>query len=145
MIAPMRQFALFFFAAVVFAQQPPAPEPGKPKRMPEPKNLRVLKVPPSELIGIMRNYSAALGKQCTFCHVQGNFASDENPHKEIARKMIVLTQDVNAKLTNGAEGKTVVSCFTCHRGEEHPQVDAPAGAGPGGQPRPGGSPPPAAQ
>ena len=76
----------------------------------------------------MRNYNTALGVQCTFCHVQGNFASDDNKHKIIARKMIALTQDINAKLTDSSESKIAVSCFTCHRGEAHPQVNAPAAA-----------------
>ena len=54
--------------------------------MPEPKNLKVLKVPTSELIPIMRSFSAGLGVECDFCHVKGDFASDDNPHKNIARE-----------------------------------------------------------
>src|SRR5688572_4716755 len=120
-ITPMRLIVSLFFTAVLFAQQPAAPDPAKPKRMPEPKNLQVLKVAPSELIPLMRNYAASLGKQCTFCHVQGNFASDENKHKEIARTMIVMTRELNTKLAGSADAKAVVGCFTCHRGaEEHP-------------------------
>ena len=62
----------------------------------------------------MRAYSTALGVQCNHCHIQGDFASDENPHKDIARMMITMTQEINAKF----EGDTAhVSCFTCHRGD----------------------------
>ncbi|MGD0365264.1 MAG: c-type cytochrome, partial [Bryobacteraceae bacterium] len=59
----------------------------------------------------------ALGVRCDFCHVQGDFASDEKPHKEIARKMIVMAREINAKFP---DGKMHVTCYTCHRGAEEP-------------------------
>jgi hypothetical protein len=59
----------------------------------------------------------ALGVRCDFCHVQGDFASDEKPHKEIARKMIVMAREINA---NFPDGKMHVTCYTCHRGSEEP-------------------------
>ena len=114
-------FSLFLLSAA-WAQQPTA-SPAKPQRMPEPKNLKVLKVPPSELIPLMRSFNTALGAQCVHCHVKGDFASDENHHKEIARMMITMTQEINAKFN---DSKTRVTCFTCHRGEMHPQTEAPA-------------------
>jgi len=135
----MQLLLTLLFTAILFAQQP-APEAAKPRRpMPEPKNLQVLKVPTPELVTIMRGYNASLGVQCTFCHVQGDFASDEKRHKLIARQMITMNQDINnslAKLDTGhgsADTKVSVSCFTCHRGEEHPKVTPPAAAasGPG--------------
>ena len=67
----------------------------------------------------MRTFTVGLGVQCIYCHVQGNFASDENPKKEIARHMITMTQKVNA---NFSEGKLRVSCYTCHRGEPEPKT-----------------------
>ena len=30
----------------------------------------------------MRTFTTGLGVQCTYCHVAGNYASDENPKKE---------------------------------------------------------------
>ena len=92
--------------------------------MPEPKNLKVLKVPPAELMPIMRAFSAGLGVKCDFCHVKGDFASDENPHKEIARHMITMAHEINAKFP---DGKMHVTCYTCHRGEAEPAT-APPGA-----------------
>jgi len=135
----MRVLFPLLLTGMSFAQQPQAPGAAKPKRpMPPPKNLQVLKVPPSEIMGIMQHYSASLGVQCTFCHVKGDFASDDNQHKAIARTMIAMTQEINAKLadpsvtataTSGIAGasdaKVAVSCFTCHRGEEHPEVTPP--------------------
>jgi hypothetical protein len=102
------------------AQQPGE---GKKKGGPPgpPKNLKVLK-PDTNLREVMTEYRVSLGVQCTGCHVKGDFASDENKHKDIARKMIVMTEEINAKFP---DGKIHVTCFTCHRGEEHPQKDAP--------------------
>ena len=121
----MRIFLLILMMVTVWAQEPPA-EGHKPHGpMPEPKNLKVLKVPAAELMPIMRSFSAGLGLKCDFCHVKGDFASDDNPHKEIARKMIVMAQQINA---NFPDGKMHVTCYTCHRGEEEPKT-APAAAG----------------
>ena len=96
----------------------------KGKRAPAaPTNLKVLKVTTGAEVGqIMRTFTAGLGVQCNYCHVQGNNASDDNPKKEIARKMIVMVQQVN---TNFPDGKMHVSCYTCHRGEAEPKT-APA-------------------
>ena len=111
------------------AQQPGE---GQKKGPPgPPKNLKVLKAD-TDIRQTMMAFRAALGGQCVGCHVKGDFASDENPHKDIARKMIVMTEEINAKFP---DGKIHVTCFTCHRGEEHPQKDAPMAA-PGGPPAP---------
>jgi hypothetical protein len=98
----------------------------KGKRAPAvPTNLKILKVTTGAEVGqIMRTFTAGLGVQCNYCHVQGNNASDDNPKKEIARKMIVMVQQVNA---NFPDGKMHVSCYTCHRGEAEPKT-APAAA-----------------
>lgn len=125
----------FLFLASLSAQQPPAQEGGRPRRpMPEPKNLKVLKVQASELMPIMQRFNASLGVKCDFCHVKGDFASDEKHEKEMARGMIGMTEEINAKFP---DGKVHVGCFTCHRGEKEPQVMPPA------QPRPDAPKPPA--
>ena len=67
----------------------------------------------------MRTFTVGLGVQCIHCHVQGNFASDDNPKKDIARHMITMTQVING---NFSEGKLRVSCYTCHRGEPEPKT-----------------------
>jgi hypothetical protein len=100
------------------SKQPPA----------NPTNLKVLKVATDgEVRQVMRTFTAGLGVQCVFCHVQGNFASDENPKKEVARQMIKMAQQINA---NFPDGKMRVTCYTCHRGEAEPKT-AP-------EPKPGG-------
>ena len=141
MMHRMRALLPMLLASSMFAQQPAA-EPPKPRPMPEPKNLQVLKVTTPQLIGIMRGFNTGLGVQCTFCHVRGDFASDENRHKVIARRMITMNQEINDKLrppdanTAAADVQAKVTCYTCHRGEEHPKT-APAATGAGG---PGGGP-----
>src|SRR5580658_5944212 len=105
-------FMALLLAVAAFAQQHPAP-----------KNLKLL--PADEnLIPTMRSFTAALGVKCDFCHVQGDFASDEKHHKEIARHMISMAKDINGKFP---DGKTHVTCYTCHRGETEPAT-APAEA-----------------
>ena len=111
-------------AGSLFAQQPRYTSSSG--TTPGPRNLKILK--PEEVRAAMQSYTVALGVQCTFCHVQGNMASDDNHHKEIARTMIAMARDINAKLGNG-DDKTRVTCYTCHRGAEHPAT-APAAAEP---------------
>jgi Photosynthetic reaction centre cytochrome C subunit len=93
---------------------------GKRPPPPPPTNLKVLKVTTGpEVIRIMRTYTVGLGVGCDYCHVQGNFASDDNPKKEIARQMITMATNINA---NFNDGKEHVTCFTCHRGEKEPKT-----------------------
>lgn len=87
---------------------------------PPPTNLKVLKVATrEEAEQIMRTFASGLGVQCNYCHVQDSFASDENPKKEVARRMIKMIQKINADFP---DGKMHVSCYTCHRGETEPKT-----------------------
>jgi hypothetical protein len=104
--------------AALSAQQPKDEKAARP--MPNPTNLKILKVATGpEVSQIMRTFTAGLGVQCTYCHVQGDFASDENPKKETARHMIAMMQKINAEFPGG---KMRVSCYTCHRGEAEPKT-----------------------
>ena len=106
------------------AQEAPVLKQDAPKQekrpAPAPTNLKVLKVTAGAEVGqIMRTFTAGLGVQCSYCHVQGNFASDENPKKATARQMIIMMQKIN---TGFGDGKMHVSCYTCHRGEAEPKT-----------------------
>jgi hypothetical protein len=114
---------------ISLSAQAPQEAPKQGGGPPPPKNLKVLKVQGPELIALMRSYTVALGKQCGECHMGRDFASDENPKKEIARQMIVMAQDINAKFP---DGKQHVTCYTCHRGDVMPLM-APAAAAPAAQ------------
>ena len=124
--------ALLLFVLPLGAQDKQGKEPQDkqakaPRQIPDPTNLKLLKATTGAEIGqIMRTFTAGLGVQCGYCHQQGNYASDDNPKKIAARKMIELTQAVNAKF---ADSKMHVTCYTCHRGEAEPKT-AP-------EPRPG--------
>lgn len=117
----MRIIVSLLIATSLFAQEPK----GKKAPPPAPKNLKVL--PADGLMDTMRSFRIGLGVQCDACHVRGDFASDEKPEKETARKMIVMTRDIN---TSFADGKQHVTCFTCHRGAEHPKTAPDAAPAP---------------
>jgi hypothetical protein len=114
----MRILLALLIASTLLAQEPKGKKKGPP---PEPKNLKLLKA--DQLMDAMRAFRIALGVKCDTCHVQGDFASDEKHEKEIARKMIEMTREINAKFP---DGKQHVTCFTCHRGDEHPKMQPEA-------------------
>jgi hypothetical protein len=115
---PMRlTISLLIVAAMsLFAQDAPPPK----KAPPVPKNLKLLQ--PSDIRPMMGAFRVALGVECVHCHVQGDFASDEKPQKEIGRHMIVMMREINAKFP---DGKIHVTCYTCHRGATEPLTAAP--------------------
>ena len=115
----MRLFTSLAIFPVILLAQPP--QEGKKGPPPAPKNLQVLT--PEELRGgIMRTFTVALGGNCEMCHVPGDRASDENEHKVIARHMITMTKEINAKFP---DGKVHVTCYTCHRGSHEPAMAPP--------------------
>ena len=116
----MRLFAslLLLVSLSLFAQ-----DKGKKAGPPPPKNLKLLN-PNANIREIMQGFEKALGvTQCTYCHVQGDFASDDNPKKNTARMMIAMAQDINAKFP---DGKVHVRCYTCHHGQSEPLTEPPA-------------------
>ncbi|MBV9503851.1 MAG: c-type cytochrome, partial [Acidobacteriia bacterium] len=108
---------LLIVGVALFAQ-----EKGKkgPSPFEHPTNLKLLK--PDNLRETMQNFSASLGVMCAYCHVQGNFPSDDNPKKETARMMISMAREINAKFPDGQQH---VRCYTCHRGMTEPATEAP--------------------
>lgn len=76
----------------------------------------------------MQHFVQGLGVSCGSCHVRGNFASDDNPRKAIARRMIEMTKTINAQFFpdyTPAEGESSlgrVTCYTCHQGSETPKT-----------------------
>lgn len=100
-----------------------------------PKNLKVLPndISDAKLDSIMHTYNKALGVNCAFCHTPFNknfpdslnYAIDENPMKEDARKMMRLTIKINKDFfyydtLQRPEYLKVVTCYTCHRGDPFP-------------------------
>lgn len=112
-------------------------------QMPSPTNLQVLPkdISGHDLMATMRGYSKALGVECGFCHVQDpqtrkfDFASDAKDDKGIARTMIRMKDEINAKYLatindpDATAADKTVTCGTCHRGKTMPeQFDAAPGA-----------------
>ncbi len=115
----MRLLLICLLALVPLLAQDP-PKPDAPKQRPAPKNLKILK--PEQIQPVMRAFRTALGVECSHCHVQGDFASDDKHQKEVARHMLEMTHEINSKFP---DGKMHVTCFTCHRGAVEP-LTAPA-------------------
>jgi hypothetical protein len=99
------------------------------------QNLQVLPkdMNRQQVTQLMRSFTAALGVECSHCHVgtAQERAKDDNPKKAVARKMIQMTTAVNNELLKGvgeapAAGAAKVTCFTCHRGAIKP-LNAPGG------------------
>jgi hypothetical protein len=99
------------------------------------KNLRVIPhtIGEDQLIGTMREINKALGVKCDYCHKEipgkitpeghpaHDFASDDKLQKRIARKMMLMTKNINEKLDDMGDGQLErVSCITCHRGHTQP-------------------------
>ncbi|MGE0813841.1 MAG: c-type cytochrome [Vicinamibacterales bacterium] len=102
-------------------------------------NLQVLPrdTPPREVVAMMRGFSIGLGVRCQYCHVgreglpldQFDFAADTVAPKQTARVMMRLVRTINDELAKAHPAAARVTCFTCHRGAEHP-LHAPAPPGP---------------
>ena len=119
-------------SAAVFAQGQGQQGQGAPLQ-----NLQVLPkdMTRPQVTQLMRSFTAALGVECSHCHVgtMQERAKDDNPKKAVARKMIQMTAAINNDLLKGvgdpaAAGVSKVTCFTCHRGAIKP-LNAPAGGG----------------
>lgn len=134
-------------------QRPPGPPPGAPQGEPGfvtaikekikgkedlPaeevfENIQAMKgIKAGQILPIMmEGFNKNLGVRCNHCHARGNWASDDNPKKQVARDMWAMTQKLNQEILpsikNLQSEKPFVSCGTCHRGKAIPSLDeAPA-------------------
>jgi len=84
------------------------------------KNIQVLKgIPAEQLIPTMQFISASLGVECEFCHEPKAFDKDDKKTKQTARKMMEMMFAINK---DNFEGHREVTCYSCHRGNAHPQA-----------------------
>ncbi|HLK57772.1 MAG TPA: c-type cytochrome [Chthonomonadaceae bacterium] len=116
--------ALLLGALSVAQDNTPKPQTAKQKF----KNIKVLKDMPAERLGpYMHEISNSLSVGCDFCHVinpdHSGFEKDDKPMKDVARKMIVMTNDLNAHQKILDKKAT---CFMCHHGHPEPENKAPA-------------------
>jgi hypothetical protein len=99
-------------------------------------NLQVLpqNIPREQLLRTMKRFTQALGVGCDYCHApiatpapgaepELHFASDAKPTKHAARTMLRMTNRINdGYVALIPDAHTVVTCWTCHRGEAQPAV-----------------------
>src|SRR6476661_8778858 len=89
------------------------------------KNVQVLKgIPVDEFMNTMGVFSAALGMSCEDCHASNdakweNYALDTSPKKRMARRMVQMVTTINK---DNFGGRQMVTCWSCHRGTDHPKV-----------------------
>ena len=122
--------ALLAVAADAHAQQSGTAGATRPK-------LQVLQALPEPQLFIMMNLVAdSLGVRCDYCHVQSKpdltktpanvggwvWDSDDTPAKKIARDMMKMVVDLNTK---SFDGRSRVTCYTCHQGALDPSRTPP--------------------
>jgi hypothetical protein len=89
------------------------------------KNVQVLKgIPVDEFMSTMGVFSAALGMSCEDCHAANdskweNYALDTSPKKRTARRMVQMMAAINR---DNFGGRQMVTCYSCHRGADHPKI-----------------------
>ena len=96
------------------------------------KNLQVLDFESErDLKKYMKTIGKGLGVKCTFCH-DLNDKSIDTDHKLIAREMMKMQMDLNkhffAQIGDTLlkhENALQISCWTCHRGFQNPQLVRP--------------------
>lgn len=122
-------FAILCLTIIMIAARPLAAQQQAPK------NLQVLPkdYTTQQVQMVMRTFTAGLGVQCNYCHVQDR-SSDEMPHKVVARKMLSMEMAINDQFLKDVgepapAGQSKVTCYTCHRGTEKPLTAPPAGGG----------------
>jgi hypothetical protein len=92
------------------------------------KNIQTLKgMPAGRLLRVMEMaFVPALGVNCSHCHVPREWESDDNPQKQVARKMWTMQRDLTQQLrTITGKDDATVNCTTCHRGDTKPALTLP--------------------
>ncbi len=100
------------------------------------ENLKVLPqdISNADLDSVMAGFERALNVGCDFCHAKSktspadiDYASDDNPQKEITRIMLKMTAAINKdyfdySIQYKAGELLAVSCKTCHDGFPRPEM-----------------------
>lgn len=100
----------------------PAVDPGGPAAKSVYKNVEVLgDLTVGEFTRTMLAITSWVSPKegCNYCHAAGDFASDDRYTKVVARRMLKMTQHINADW-KAHVADTGVTCYTCHRGQPVP-------------------------
>jgi tetratricopeptide (TPR) repeat protein len=77
---------------------------------------------PQDLGATMNAIVQALGVSCDYCHSAARGSGQPEPKKDIARQMMAMTRDLNARVQQATGNVSAkVDCVTCHRGVPIPR------------------------
>ncbi len=115
----MRAFSISVLGVVVLALIFVAPAGSRSMPQTQFENIKVLNdMSDSDIRKEMMVWTEALGTTCNHCHVAGDFASEENPKKEVSRNMVKMVKAINKDFLAGK-----AKCSLCHRGAAVPNPD----------------------
>lgn len=92
------------------------------------KNIQWFKGTPARRLILIMNvgYSQGLGVNCTHCHAEQDFSSDEKRPKRAARDMAAMHREINNQLQQmrnlDPKPNHFIDCSTCHRGAVDPMA-----------------------
>jgi len=70
----------------------------------------------------MQAIAQALGVSCDYCHSAARGSGAPEPKKDIARQMIAMTRELNARVQQATGNSSAkVECVTCHHGVPIPR------------------------
>jgi photosynthetic reaction center cytochrome c subunit len=108
--------------------QPPVVMPALPDDGPRAKEVfKNLQVLGDLSAGALTRHMASITmwvapkEGCAYCHNLENLADDSKYTKVVARRMLQMTQTINADWKPHV-AETGVTCYTCHRGENIPKA-----------------------
>jgi outer membrane lipoprotein-sorting protein len=89
------------------------------------KNVQILKgIPVDEFMGAMGIIAASVGRGCSECHLLDSSSdwalyAEDTPLKQATRRMLRMVKQINDA---NFGGRQVVTCYSCHRGQQRPRV-----------------------
>jgi hypothetical protein len=93
------------------------------------KNIQTFKgMPAVRVLRIMEQaFVPNLGVECSYCHIEKQWESDEKDAKKVARQMWVMRAEWQEEARKASGNpQAVVTCYTCHKGQPKPAF-APGG------------------
>jgi len=108
-------------------QEPIPPYDGEPTAGEIYENVQVLAdVPQGNFLRLMAAITEWVSPEqgCNYCHAgadDGNYADDGLYTKLVSRRMIQMTQHINAEWSENHVAPAGVNCYTCHRGQNVPE------------------------
>ncbi len=108
----MKKMIVLCFLSFIIAQDKPKSELKNVTVLPYTKKSEIMKY-------MKKTVTKELGVKCNFCHEIGDYSSDKNAHKLVAREMMRMVMSINEKTMKPLKMHEV-SCWVCHQGQKHP-------------------------